>query len=256
MSRQVRVGTRRVSVSEETYATLEAWSELTAARLGHKPSVDGAATALAQVLAPGINVLQLTRQKLSDLADTLATLATQQLKTERIAMTRSINSTTREIYIDALSGDLLDNEQDIERIAYDAERRLNRENWYTAEEAEDVLYSEDPLNQYGDRLWALVDDGGSDGPRWLPVTQATHRIAVDYENNSEAWWNNARKNALAAPQALRSLLRVGGPDEVFVDEETMHSCIAWCETVAGWNKGDDHGGHPLVWRETEPEDIA
>lgn len=78
---------------------------------------------------------------------------------------------TRETYRCELTGALLDNEADIQRIAYDAENRLRRDNWYTTEEAEDVLYTEDPLGTYGDRLWALVDDGGRDGSRWFPVEE-------------------------------------------------------------------------------------
>lgn len=73
----------------------------------------------------------------------------------------------------------------------------------------------------------------------------TNTIAVDYENNSDAWWQAARA-ASDAPAAIRPLLAVGGADSVEVAADELPALLAWCAALPGWDGGPEHAPHPVT----------
>ena len=70
----------------------------------------------------------------------------------------------------------------------------------------------------------------------------TVALAVDEENNGEAWWTAAR-DAEDCPESLRAL--VHGPA---VAVTAPRSALAWCEALPGWTGGPAYAPHPLTVR--------
>lgn len=70
------------------------------------------------------------------------------------------------------------------------------------------------------------------------------RIAVDFENSAEAWWDAAR-SADGRPAAMNVLLYTNETD-VTVSDDAALDLIAWAESLPGWNDGPEHAPHPLT----------
>jgi hypothetical protein len=75
----------------------------------------------------------------------------------------------------------------------------------------------------------------------------TKRIAVDYENNAEEWWN-AAKTDQNAPEAFAPLL-ADNADEVTVSDDEADEIIAWASGLPGWNDGPEYAPTALTVHE-------
>lgn len=79
------------------------------------------------------------------------------------------------------------------------------------------------------------------------------RIAVNYENNAEDWWEAARA-ALAAdtlPERVlpvRALLDDSGTDDIVVNTKEAHAILRWAASLPGWEADDspEYAPNPLV----------
>lgn len=76
------------------------------------------------------------------------------------------------------------------------------------------------------------------------------RISIDWENNTEHWWDAAR----AAYELLRTTsAQVVGTYELFeleldefeLNEHSADELKAWCAEIPGWDVGPPHARHPL-----------
>ena len=86
------------------------------------------------------------------------------------------------------------------------------------------------------------------------------RIAVDYENDAETWWDNARTAARREdnyptddmrdlPASCAALL--GNVDSVTVSTEDAEAFRRWCEQIEGWRGGPEHAPHPFTFNDDE-----
>ena len=79
-----------------------------------------------------------------------------------------------------------------------------------------------------------------------------YRIAVEKGNDAPIWWEHVHAGASeTAPEAIRSLLQIGGPSYVIVAE--CDAIIAWAQKIPGWDdpSAPTYAKHPLyfVWLE-------
>ena len=93
---------------------------------------------------------------------------------------------------------------------------------------------------------AAEECGASSG---APVT-----LAVDYENNTEEWWDAVhaalRANTAPVTRAARDVLRAfERADEVTTTRVVAAEIRLWGETLPGWSDGPDHARDPFVVRE-------
>lgn len=70
------------------------------------------------------------------------------------------------------------------------------------------------------------------------------RIAVDFENNAEEWWDAARE-ALDTPASINVLLQTNETEVTVSDDEAL-DVIAWAEQLPGWNDGPDYAPTALT----------
>ncbi len=83
-------------------------------------------------------------------------------------------------------------------------------------------------------------------------------VSTDYENNSEEWWDNARrairkKNELST-KAERLFLDLCQRESVVTDRLTAHELFAWGATLDGWDDGPEHAPYPLVVCESDGDE--
>ena len=76
-------------------------------------------------------------------------------------------------------------------------------------------------------------------------------IAVDYENNAEAWWDAAVALADSgrSPSFTRILSALHSSDEIGDDvlRGELDSFLAAASALPGWESGPSHALHPLLW---------
>jgi hypothetical protein len=88
------------------------------------------------------------------------------------------------------------------------------------------------------------------------LSQSLFWIAVDYENNAETWWSNARTLARREadyppdvprdlPESCEALL--GHADAVTVSAEDAAAFRRWGEQIEGWRSGPEHARHPVTF---------
>lgn len=83
------------------------------------------------------------------------------------------------------------------------------------------------------------------------------RISVDYENNANAWWEDARQQLDQAPANVRArlmpLLEPLGPAQIDVADSTAEAIVDWAESLEGWDDGPDYAPHPLLAQDVTAE---
>jgi hypothetical protein len=70
------------------------------------------------------------------------------------------------------------------------------------------------------------------------------RIHVDWENNAQEWWEAARDSS-SAPDAIRPLLALNGPDSIEVPDAVAADIQRWARTLPGWNIGTSFAKYPI-----------
>lgn len=73
------------------------------------------------------------------------------------------------------------------------------------------------------------------------------RIAVDFENNAEAWWDAATTSD-NAPEAFAPML-ADNADEIIVSDEDAITILTWAEQLPGWNDGPEYAPTALTVQE-------
>ena len=73
-------------------------------------------------------------------------------------------------------------------------------------------------------------------------------VSIDYENNSEGWWDSARERRGTAPVEIAAILDPYGPDRVVIAPGRRDGIVAWCAAIPGWDNltAPDFAPHPLV----------
>lgn len=106
----------------------------------------------------------------------------------------------------------------------------------------------------GARRVYVVEDGGS--LRWTFETRnlevmSTVRIAVDYENNAEEWWDAAQK----LDERVQPLYRVVQDLLAHAEATATQGELEWVRKQAadlpGWTSGMPHAPHPFTWCDAE-----
>lgn len=80
------------------------------------------------------------------------------------------------------------------------------------------------------------------------------RIAVDYENNAERWWDAARRHRSGCPASCGHLLDGTGAAETesaTVTTEDADIFCAWASSLPGWADGPDYARHPFTFNPAE-----
>ena len=78
----------------------------------------------------------------------------------------------------------------------------------------------------------------------------TVTLAVDYENNTEEWWDAVHADTAPVTRAARDVLRAfDRADEVTTTRVVAAEIRLWGETLPGWSDGPDHARDPFVVRE-------
>lgn len=73
-------------------------------------------------------------------------------------------------------------------------------------------------------------------------------VRIDWENNSEVWWDAARA-ASDCPAELHALIYGLCATEVEVESARLPALLAWCASFPGWSDGPQYARHPLMVRE-------
>lgn len=73
-------------------------------------------------------------------------------------------------------------------------------------------------------------------------------IKVDYENNAEQWWQEARSRVEECPPGTQNLLD-SDEDEITVDPQSAEQFRAWASTLPGWADGPVFARNPVVFCE-------
>lgn len=79
-----------------------------------------------------------------------------------------------------------------------------------------------------------------------------YKVAIDNDFDGKIWWEHVHGWASeTAPKEIRSLLQIGGPSYVVIDDN--EDIIAWAREIPGWNNTNAPNStkHPLyfVWVE-------
>ena len=86
------------------------------------------------------------------------------------------------------------------------------------------------------------------------------RIAVDYENDAETWWDNAKTAARREDNYPTNDMRdlpascaalIGNADAVTVSAEEADAFRKWCEQIEGWRHGPEHAPHPFTFNDAD-----
>ena len=88
------------------------------------------------------------------------------------------------------------------------------------------------------------------------MPDARLRLAIDYENNSETWWDAAQHADMdTAPAAIVELVDGLGRD-VDVTPSEAKEALAWAASLPGWVDDDspEYAPHPLILIEEEDGD--
>ena len=79
-------------------------------------------------------------------------------------------------------------------------------------------------------------------------------ITVDYENNAEQWWMEARSRAAECPKQVRPLL--DDRDEVLVSAATTSEFHRWASSLPEWDTGPKYARHPALILEADGDDVS
>ena len=78
------------------------------------------------------------------------------------------------------------------------------------------------------------------------------KIKINWENNSETWWDNARGGYKeSCPPEMLDLLEIDGPSEIYVVKSSADEILNWCESIHGWDNGPKFAPHPIVFEAEE-----
>lgn len=75
------------------------------------------------------------------------------------------------------------------------------------------------------------------------------RIAIDFENNAETWWDAARADGTCMESA-RAIVH-GSASAVVVPENVAKAFRAWGATFPGWSDGPSYAPHPFTFNPAE-----
>ena len=79
------------------------------------------------------------------------------------------------------------------------------------------------------------------------------RIAVDYENNAETWWDAAHDTKVT-PDNLAQIhiaQRFESAEAVTVSAEEADAFRKWAATLPGWESGMVHAPHPFTFNDAD-----
>jgi hypothetical protein len=77
---------------------------------------------------------------------------------------------------------------------------------------------------------------------------ATVWIQVDFENNAETWWEQARRR-VSPPSELEPLLHSSVASGVTTPAERRDEVLRWCDGIPGWADGPEYARTALILTE-------
>jgi hypothetical protein len=76
------------------------------------------------------------------------------------------------------------------------------------------------------------------------------RLAIDFENPSQSWWDNGGRDL------WEGLVEGFGENHIVVDESIANSWLAEAAKIPGWEGGPEYAPHPVCLKEVaEDEDV-
>jgi len=74
------------------------------------------------------------------------------------------------------------------------------------------------------------------------------RLAIDFENSSEQWWENGGR------ELWESLLEGFDNNDVILSEDIAESVIREAAKIPGWEGGPEYAPHPLCTKDVAEDE--
>ena len=74
------------------------------------------------------------------------------------------------------------------------------------------------------------------------------RLAVDFENPAEDWWENGGRDL------WEGIAEAADAPSVVLDAALAESWLVEAARLPGWEGGPDYAPHPIVLREFDPDE--
>ncbi len=74
------------------------------------------------------------------------------------------------------------------------------------------------------------------------------RLAIDFENPAEAWWESGGRDL------WESIAEGFDNNDVVLDESLARSWLEQAARIPGWDDGPEYAPHPVLLRELDPDE--